>query len=357
MQCERMVADLLMAKPGMLLGVVVSAGFTFALAFSTPASAADGNGPDVSAETAKRAMNITARANVFRLEASSNVTTAVKKWGDRSFRSKWDKEVGPLFGDAEEMELCDFFSAAVLWTGGMTGREAIVGFYNPWVDGLLIVHIDASGKGGVLKDFCFIAGESWRGEDLDNPEDALALYKAEKPLPAALAELYSVSDTLFRKRFPAEGKTVVKTAEVKKIAGSTAEELIPVKARMMYRLKMYRNYLAEENRAAMITAGALMKKLKTGDTEDLIEFLSEKQEKQLVETVVLLPEYVRAKLGPIYFGTSGDFAVVALLNPGAPRWMIIAKMKGEKRDLDVTIETFDLHTGDEFLKQRKEAGQ
>lgn len=343
----------------MHLGRLVT-GLTLVLALLTalaaPAPAAgEAPEPKVSKEFAKNAMTMTALANTFRLSASADVDAAVAQWGSPAFKQKWKKEVEPFFGKAENIELHDFFSSAVIWIGRATGKKAVIGFYNPWMDGLLLVVLDASAKAPAFTDFRVISGETWGGRSDAPPERALALYAGGEILTVALAQLYSEADLLFRKRYPIKGETVLLPEEVAKIVGTTGEELTPIKARMLFRMQMYRDYLHEKNRKFLMATGGLMKGLKAGDKAKLMAGLSGQQSKIMVDAAAALPAYIRKGLAPNFFGTGKGGAIVALVNPTAPRWVVVATVLGKnsERETDVAFEMFDLNTSTEILKLRK----
>lgn len=351
MQYEKILTELLIAKPTLLAGLSISMGLMMMILSPPVLGAGKMATPAVPVKIAKKAMEITATANVFRVKAISDPTAAVDEWGTRSFKKKWKKEIAPLFAGAEEMELRDFFSSTVLWIGRMHKDVAIVGFYNTWIDGLLIVEIDIGGKKPEMDDFCFIAGETWRGENLAaNPEKVFALYTGDEILTVALAKMYHVSDVLFRTHYPIDEKPILLPKAIRKIVGSNSEELIPIKARMLYRLQMYRNYLAKDNRNVLMTVGGLMRQLKNGDKNKLLTFLSEQQDKGVAETALMLPSQVRDKFEPYYFGKGDKKAIVALVNPSAPRLIVVAGLADKSTSkLDVVLEVFDLNLSGQFL--------
>ncbi len=295
-----------------------------------------------SSELAQAGMKAAATANLFRLQAGADAAAAVQKWGSAEFKLKWEKEIDSVFSKEERIELHDFFSSAVVWVGGMKGTQSIVAFYNPWSDGLFLAAMTVTEKTPSFTDFAFVSGESFRGEAV-NPEASLALYELREPLIIAVARLYSRTVPLFTRLYPPVGDPVLLPEAVKARLEPQASELLPIKTRMMVRMKMFQTYFAEPNRPWVAECGALMKELKDSDPARLPAYLAENQDAAVAETVRLLPAFVRADLGPNYFAKAKDGIVVGLVNPAAPRWLIAATFKGpapEKRA--ARIELLDL---------------
>jgi hypothetical protein len=291
-------------------------------------------------------------ANMFRLHAAVDVDAAVAKWGNEAFRQKWEAEVNALFSRPERFELHDFFSSAVVWVGGCKGAQSVTGFYSPWVDGLLVLAMDQTAeKMPVLTDFAFISGESLRGVEDLSPEQALALYDLKEPLIVAVSRYYAPSAELFSALYPPTGEPVLLPAALKARVDSQAGELMLLKARMIVRMKMFRDYLDKANHGWMVQSGVLMHALKAGDKEKLMAFLSERQPAALVESVCQLDPSIRKDFGPVYFARASEGVIVGYVNPSAPRWLLEATFQGKKpAPRSARIELLDLELGDQVLK-------
>ena len=232
-----------------------------------------GQGKPPHAEQAQAGMKAAATANLFRLQAAGDVDAAVSAWGSAEFAQKWEKEINSVFSKDERIELRDFFASAVVWVGGMKGPQSVVAFYSPWSDGLLLAAMTADDKKPSLTDFFFVSGESFRGEAV-NPAASLALYELKEPLIIAVARLYSRTVPLFTSLYPPEGAPVLLPGPVKARVETQDSELVPIKTRMMIRMKMFQAYLAEPNRPWVSECGALMKELKAGDPTRLLAALA-----------------------------------------------------------------------------------
>lgn len=307
----------------------VSLGYCAAQAFG----AEGGGGPGVPgkpphADLAPAGLKAAATANLFRLSAAGDIAAAVQGWGSPAFRAKWEKEIEAVFSKEERIELHDFFSSAVVWVGGLRGPQSVVAFYSPWADGLCVATMDAGGKEPKLTDFAFISGESLRGGESVKAEASFTLYELKEPLIIAVARLYGPSVAAFTRLYPPEGEPLLLPGGLKARLEAPAAELLPIKARMMVRMKMFKDYFAAPNRAWVVECGALMKTLKTGEAKALLAALAEGQDAALVETLCALPAAIRGDLGPNYFMKAGNGVVVGFVNPAAPRWLVAATYKG-----------------------------
>ena len=325
---------------------------SLACALSATAQAAAGGAAKPTAEQVGTGVMAGMTANMFRLHAAVDVDAAVAKWGDESFRQKWEAEVNALFSRQERFELHDFFASAVVWVGGSKGTQSVTGFYSPWVDGLLVLAMDRTAeKTPALTDFAFISGESLRGVEDLSPRQALALYDLKEPLIVAVSRYYAPSAALFAALYPPQGEPVLLPAALKARADSQAGELMLLKARMAVRMKMFRDYLDKANHGWLVQSGVLMHALKAGDKEKLLAFLSERQPPALAETICLLDPSIRKDFGPVYFARAPEGVVVGYVNPSAPRWLIEATFQGPApAPRSARVELLDLELGAQVLK-------
>jgi hypothetical protein len=208
----------------------------------------------------------------------------------------------------------------------------------------------------VLTDFAFVCGESWRSEPADPPEKALALYSATKePVVIAVARLYSQTLALFTARYPAKAEAVLLPDDVKKVVGPAGEELTPIKARLLYRMMMFREFLGPDNRPLGGAIASLAKLLKEGDRQKLAAFLGEGQNASLLDSACALPPGIRGAMGATYVAKGKDAAAVVLVNPAAPRFLVACRVLSDaKATRPVTIEPFDLELSAKVLELRKE---
>ena len=296
--------------------------------------------------------------NVFRLSAGAMTVRALDVWASPEFLVKWIKEVWPLFPKPEDRrQVEDFFSSAVVLLGRTANGSGVAGFYSPWQDGLLLIAATPGKEHPLLTDFCFIAGETWRGEKVATGEDLLALYALKEPLTIALSRHYAATIEKFNRLYPVQAQFVFLPEELKRELGPTSEELAPIKGRMLYRAQMFRKLFEKENRAAVQVAKELRSLLAAGDLEKLRAYLSPKQNAEMLDTVCKMPVVLRRNLAPNYFvrNPSAGGSIMALVNSEMPRWIfavqILDKTAGEKPG--VTIEALDLGSSALVINEAK----
>ena len=307
----------------------------------------------------KPMMTLAAKLNVLRLSAGFNANRAIEVWGSEKFQAKWQKEVTPLFpATGDQQQLHDFFSSAVVLLGrtGDSGR-GVVGFYNPWMDGLLLIAVAPGTETPVLEDFCFIAGETWRGETVKTGEDILSLYILKEPLTIALARKYAATVDKFNRLYPLDAPFAVLPDEAKQGIGPTGEELAPIKGRMLYRAKMFRALFEKNNHEVVRAAKELRTLLPEGNESKLRAYLSPAQNGAMLHTICQIPPPLRRNLSPNYFvknPTTGG-SIMALVNSEMPRWVFAVQVLGGGTNAapSVTIEAMDLEASGKILGKLK----
>lgn len=243
------------------------------------------------------------------------------------------------------MVLSDFFAGSVALMGGITKEKGIVGFYNPWTDGILLASIRVKGADApTMDDFVFVTGESFRGTPLTKGSSLLSLYRPDKPLLVELAVRYEKTARMFEKRYPLHGEAVLAAPDLKAIMHPQEVEWAYLLARQSYRMTMFAALTKQENRPLYLQMGKLLRSL-DGDMKDLDKTVSAKQRPAALESIKLLPLELRKKLAPHYIVQAKDGAIIGFVNPEFPRWVVIANLKGPAAsERDVTIEAFDLET-------------
>ncbi|MDX9867897.1 MAG: hypothetical protein RBT78_08220 [Kiritimatiellia bacterium] len=291
--------------------------------------------------------------NLFRLHAASDVDGAVKKWGDDAFQAKWTRDVREVFNEHETIALKDFFTSAVVWVGGMKGLHGIVALYSPWSDALLVLEqrVEAGpAPKAVLSGFRFISGESLRGVAAITPAGSFSLHPLREPLTVAVSRLYAPSVAAFTRLYPPAGAPELLPAVLRDRIDSPVGELILIKTRLVLRLKMFQDYLSDENKGWMIQSGVLIRALAAGDPAALRAFLSEKQSPSILETACALQPEIRKTFTPVYFSKAKDSVIMGLVNPAAPRWYIEAEFLGAEPAARIgRIQVMDVETSAKAL--------
>ena len=307
----------------------------------------------------KPAFLLASEMNTFRLSAGAMTARAIEVWASPEFQAKWAKEVMPLFPEpADRQQLHDFFSSAVVLLGRTADGSGVAGFYNPWQDGLLLIAAAPGKEHPTLTNFCFIAGETWRGEKVATAEDILALYALKEPLTIALARRYSATVEKFNRLYPVQAPFVFLPDELKPQIGPTGEELAPIKGRMLYRAKMFRTLFEKENRGAVQVAKNLRTLLPAGNEASLRAYLSPQQNATMLETICKIPGLLRRNLAPNYFvhNPAAGGSIMALVNSEMPLWVFAVQIldpAGTAKPA-VSIEAMDLEASRKILVNLKE---
>lgn len=306
-------------------------------------------------ERDKAILRLTAAAALFRTSATETggLDRLVGQWGSAAFKTKWAKDVGSLFEKEEQIEWADFFSSAMVWIGGVKDSKGVAGFYSPWSDGLLLVQMEATEKQTQLMDFAVVSGESLRGGAAKSapPEASLSLFPPNEPLIIALARLYGPASAQFAELYPLEGdKPALLAPGLALRLDSPLEETIMVKARMLMRMKMFKDYLDDGNRDWVKAAVGIRDALRSGDEQTLLGTLTASQNVGAVKAICALPKALLKGVKLNYFIPAKDGALAGFLNPDAPRWVIAVTWKGKPQAARIAqVELLDVEVSDKVV--------
>lgn len=315
------------------------------------AAAQTSNADTQSASLVQKGIQVAIIANVFRLEAYKNVRDAVNRWGTVNFVARWNQDISLVFeAPGRQPMLREFFATAIIFVGSIQDDDAVVGLYNPWHDGVLLMHLMAKEDSFVIADFRFIPGETWRNEKAATADDLLRLYALKEPLVLALARNYAATAETFAALYLPEGTQGFLPKPLADRLDIPDDELKPILARMLYRTRMFTALVAPPNRPALAALKTLAARVRDGDEAALLAALAPSQNLDMVTSICQLPADARAEFGPAYFG-EGDGAIIALTSPLHPRWVIAAQVsQGETDGTVVRVELFDLESSEALLK-------
>jgi len=300
-------------------------------------------------------LDIAAKLNIFRLSAGFDVDRALEVWASTAFRQKWEQEVAVGFKDpSTQNQLRDFFSSAVEMIGRYQDGKAVVLFYNPWADGLLLIAVSPGSERPVLEDFQFIAGESWRKETPQSAEDFLALYTAKEPLLTHLARKYAAVEERFNQDYPAIAPFAFLPPSVAADAGPNGDEIKPLVIRLAYRQHMFSVLLSKQNAEAVGVVRDLRVLFAAPYFNELAAYLAPSQNVEMLQSVSQMPSALLANMSPNYFAKAADgkSSLVGLVNAESPRWFLAVRIApgivAEKPD--VTLEAFDLGVSSKIVQ-------
>ena len=298
--------------------------------------------------------------NGFRMEAAVDVDKAAQTWGDPGFREKWAKEVETLFVTQPEKRLFrDFFSSAVVLPGKLdVSSQTDAALYNPWVDCVMLLRVGAVSGKPLLTDFCFIAGETWRDEKVATAEDLLILYRSSTPLAFDLAKRFRATMEPLRKGILNQTGQTLLPSQLKTRTATAAEELRPPMVRMLYRQKMFEEFLSPKNQQVVAAAQKIMELVQKGDRVELGNYLSSAQDRKTLDAICNLPVELRSRLCPNYFSGAPKNSLVAFVNPAYPEWVYAVNIvAGENAKPSITAELCPLQASDRIEALAKEVSK
>ena len=299
-------------------------------------------------------LNLAAKMNVFRLSAGFDVDRALEVWATPGFNDQWAKEVAVGFKDpGTKNQLRDFFSSAVVMIGRYQEGRAVVLFYNPWADALLLLSVQPGKGHPVLAAFQFMAGESWRKEAPRSMGEVLAMYTGKEPLLKVMAPKYAAVENRFNEEYPIQGAFEFLPPAVKADAGANAEELPPIVIRLSYRQRMFGVLLSKGNKDVLKVVHDLRKIFAAPTFEALSSYLSPKQNTDMLQSVSQLPTAMLKNMSPNYFARAADgkSCLVGMVNADTPRWFMAVRIESSQGapKPGVTLEAFDLGVSSKLM--------
>ena len=288
-------------------------------------------------------------SDAFRQSAAQDVTKGFLDYASLSCREKWNKMYNPLF-EGDEWQLRHFFGLSLIIPGTIDSKNnnAIVAYYNPWLDAALLCNWQVRVYDEKLTDFIFITGEAIRSEKLSKtPACPGWLSHGKGSIEKAVADKCALTIKLFQEKFPLlKGKHSSSFIEFDKdIEGSENDEFDIIKARMFFR-EAYKEEAIKVDITPIIERELNNVKLLivAGELDELLNALSKDQNRYVAETVVMLPAQIRESLIPHWYVRGKERILIFLSSPLAPRFFVSVKLDLDTKQYLQTVYIYDFNS-------------
>lgn len=296
-------------------------------------------------------------ASSFRESAMENPGAAVQFYFADATRSTWKVSVEDVFA---AQQLTDFFTGAMMLSGPVRQQDGVVGLYNPWWDGILLLQIKKEAKlmeeqplGRIVK-FRFVSGEAFRGEDVSGDVDCRTVVPEKDPLSPELWRVTAGTRKKFEELFPlgdqtgigwgAKGSQLIKQLEEDSIKDKDRERLIVRSAlRLQHSVALLKN-----NRDSGIAA-VLTRLARTGNVYQLYQHFREKNSRPLLQPFAKIPEMFRKDFTPYCYVPTKAGTLYVLVNKKVPRLYVTVSLQPEPSAATSSMEWFDLIQAEQLL--------
>lgn len=292
---------------------------------------------------------VVAVSDAFRQSAALDVTEGLRAYASLSCREKWNKTYNPLF-EGDEWQMRHFFGLSLIIPGTIDSmnNNAIMAYYNPWLDVALLCNWQVRVYDEKLTDFIFLTGEALRSEKL--PENSACpgwLIHGKGSFEKAIADKCTLTIKLFQEKFPLlKGKHSSSFIELDKdIEGSENNKFDIIKARMIFR-EAYKGETIKADIAPVIERELNNVKLLivAGELDELLNALSKDQNRYVAETVVMLPAQIRESLFPHWYVRGKERILIFLSSPLAPRFFVSVKLDLDAKQYLQTVYIYDFNS-------------
>lgn len=280
----------------------------------------------------------------------TNQELAVKALFTDAAANRWRTFTEPEFS---KEQIQDFFVGALQLRGPVNDKGSIAGFYNPWIDAILVA--ECSGEQAAVEghrlqvrkvaDFRFLSGESFRGElHLRKPKNN-AVLSGEHYLSKNVAELVAKTRTKFEEIYPEDGVPLLDDHP----DNDDADNLREIQTRSALRLKMVSALIADKKRYR--EAWQIAKIMQDGKLGPMNLMFNSEYAKSFNSTFAQLPPVAREGFEPYGFWSANDDSNVRVylwVNVKHPRLFAVGYLGIGFRK--TVFEWFDFRRADEIVK-------
>jgi hypothetical protein len=310
---------------------------------------------EFSQEALESVFSFALSANAFRLTAAKDAAKAIDIAGSPDVKTKWRDTIRANFGE-QNLIWNDFFNNAVIWIGRIQGTQGVVGFYNPWLDVIMLSQWQGPVQDQRLLDFEFIIGETWRAERTEEGVRVPHWQREHAIVTVSLAKYYHASLGVFNSFYPLKGEFVFLPRQLKDRMSDYKLDLVVFHTRATDRISMFTGYLQPKESVTTTTAireqvDALRSAMSTGDRVGISAIVASQIRADVVNWIAQLPQTVRSTLFPAHYYVKDNRAVVTLVSPFSPKWFVAAYFQIDAQEPQLeTIELCELEVAKALLQ-------
>lgn len=271
-------------------------------------------------QRAEQIVEITVAADALRLQLAEDPYSDATGRVTEDFDKTWTGQVLPRFQEDKRL-LKHFFATSLILLGRLESDQCVVGFYNPWVDSILLTSWKRSNGTWRANALVLCSGEEWRSRTVDKSVAAPGWLKTGQSLTKSVIQETHEAISVFEKLFPLDGTFEFPVIEA---TDPPDEDLGIIKLHMLFRLAYAKEKFAKDRLEAM---EALVKRatdvIAQGSKEAVGGLVSAQQDAYVAETITMLPENVRKSLYAHWFVAKGEEVSVILGSPVVPRLFVV----------------------------------
>lgn len=254
---------------------------------------------------------------------------------------KWQAQQDMLLLEGKQYFLPDFFKAATVFSGGVSGDAFCFGLYNPFHDRMWLASVKGFDKPQIV-DFRWVSGASLRSE-----QKPLALPTANGVNPPSdyfIVMLKSVGDAMkgFTKRFGGASFAAELAALPDLTAAEAAGMVDVMKLRLAQIVQMQRN----KRGTGTLLLGAQV--LRNGAGKLGANMAGEKETQATLKAVGGMPSALRQQFQPIAYFEVGQESCVVFNSPALPTLLVMARCSDGKT---MRFGMFDLRIANDWEKK------
>ena len=215
-------------------------------------------------EFTKRIREIALASHLFRLKASSQPGQAIREIASSECFADWTNRVVSKF-DNPDLKWADFFCYAINLIGRVDEDRAVVAFYNPWLDVMLLSEWNKTQNHFKITQWFLCSGESFRGEaiELDNP--TLPKWQRDnESLAQTIGNTFGQTRGIFSSQYPTEAKFVflVPSLETHADRDNQNKEISLINQRMTFRVQSFKGFFDADPASDIASLGILASKIR-----------------------------------------------------------------------------------------------
>lgn len=280
-------------------------------------------------------LKVATQTEINRKEIANGNLNQIEIWFKPVVLTRWNDLTKDMLVEEQNEELYDFFQGSYILLGQQNSNEGIAALYNPWVDAILLLHLDNSSEVVKVNNFVFLDGETWRNEEGVNTS-------RKENLSVTIWRKFSESVSKFDTQYIRfQSSDFSKLLEV-----NQKKELKNIRQKTIARMGLMVKLFDGENNVVLTKIAALRKEIHKSEIINFKRHFVKNQNQVVLDSFVGLPHLIRKGMRLYAFIPTTESTLVAFVNPEMPRYISIFKIPNSG---GLTMEWFDINDSSKLI--------
>ena len=280
---------------------------------------------------------VEATLTAYRIMSMKDMVAASEHIMTASAHNKMLKTFELLDQDIRSVCFIDFFNTSIPLVADVKDDAGICALYSPFQDVIMLLQTDNIGGFAKIENFCFLSGNVFRGETVNENSFPESIFPKNIPLTIALMKQYATTE----EHFISFSK---KAANISKMEVKSEQNLKCVVKNMVVRNRCALSLIQDHQEKAYNALFKIQSTLRAGISKEFNKKVQSGPFHAMVDSYSQLPDKIKSSMSLSHFLATKERILYAFSSKFLPQFIAIFTVSPDNFDGQWTFEWMDITT-------------